>query len=562
MPETGDNTAVETIKRLVLVADDELVNREMLGMVLSDSYEVVYACDGRETLAYMREYGENLSLVLLDLNMPHMSGFEVLEEQRKDPEFKNIPVIVVTADQESEVKSLGLGAVDFIPKPFPRADIIIARVQRTIELYEDRAMIAYTERDPVTNLYNRDYFFRHAMLFDQYNRGVETDAIIVDVNRFHILNERLGSEGGDAVLRDIGLGIRDLVRASGGIVCRQGADTFLVYCPHIEDCAGFLESVSARVNAGLAGESVHLRMGVYPDADKQMEVRQRFDRAKMAADTVKGSFTKAIGTYDSELHEKERYAERLINDFRAAIDERQFTVFFQPKFDIRSDKPKLTSAEALVRWIHPELGMISPGIFVPLFEDNGLIQALDRYVWQEAARQIRDWKRRFATSLPVSVNVSRIDMYDPELIPTLQAISDDNDLDPGELLLEITESAYTQDSKQIIDTVNQLRDVGFRIEMDDFGTGYSSLNMISELPIDALKLDMQFIRSAFSGQKDTRLIEVIIDIADYLSVPVIAEGVETEEQLGELKQLGCDIVQGFYFSKPIPAAEFEEYFSA
>ncbi|HAE80084.1 MAG TPA: diguanylate cyclase, partial [Lachnoclostridium sp.] len=170
------------------------------------------------------------------------------------------------------------------------------------------------------------------------------------------------------------------------------------------------------------------------------------------------------------------------------------------------------------------------------------------YVWREAAAQIRDWKERLGFSVPVSVNVSRIDMYDPHLIETFTGILGEFHLTPQEFLLEITESAYTQDSKQMIDTVNQLRDLGFRIEMDDFGTGYSSLNMISSLPIDALKLDMQFIRAAFGERRDTRLLEVIIDIADYLGVPVIAEGVETEEQLTVLRNMGCDLVQGYYFS--------------
>ena len=193
------------------------------------------------------------------------------------------------------------------------------------------------------------------------------------------------------------------------------------------------------------------------------------------------------------------------------------------------------------------------------FEENGLIHKLDNYVWNEAANQIRDWKDRFGVTVPVSVNVSRIDMFDPKLVETFSDIIASNGISANELLLEITESAYTKDSVQIIKTTNDLRNLGFKIEMDDFGTGYSSLNMISMLPIDALKLDMLFIRQAFSGGKDTRLLEIIIDIAGYLSVPVIAEGVETEEQLISLKEMGCDIVQGYYFSKPVPPEDFEEF---
>ena len=150
-------------------------------------------------------------------------------------------------------------------------------------------------------------------------------------------------------------------------------------------------------------------------------------------------------------------------------------------------------------------------------------------------------------------------MYDPHLELMFKQIIEENEISTKELLLEITESAYTQDSKQIIETVNALRDMGFRIEMDDFGTGYSSLNMISVLPIDVLKLDMQFVKNAFREDGDTGMLEIILDIADYLKVPVIAEGVETKEQMLSLKQMGCDIIQGYYFSKPVPADEFEKF---
>ena len=161
---------------------------------------------------------------------------------------------------------------------------------------------------------------------------------------------------------------------------------------------------------------VRLRMGVYANVDKTLDIARRFDRAKMAADTIRNSYTKNIGMYDNALHEKELYAERLIEEFPKAIAQKQFRVYYQPKFDVRSHIPVLSSAEALVRWEHPELGMLSPGVFIPLFEENGLIQKLDHYVWCAAAAQIRDWKERFNFSVPVSVNVSRIDMYDPHLV--------------------------------------------------------------------------------------------------------------------------------------------------
>jgi len=550
-------------KRLILVVDDEWINRELLGSILKNDYEVLFAADGTEALASIREHREVLSLVILDLMMPGMSGIELLTTMKSDPTLAPIPVIVITSDQAAEVKSLTLGANDFIPKPYPQPGVILARVRRTIELSEDRDIIQSTERDTLTGLYNREYFYRYAEQFDQYHKDTAMDAIVIDVVHFHMINERFGTSYGDEILRRIGGRVREMVLDSDGIVCRREADTFMVYCPHGSDYKAILENAAI----GLAGDEVvnnrvRLRMGVYENADKTLSIERRFDRAQMAADTVRNSFTKVIGFYDHTLHEQELYDEQLIEDFQTAITEKQFRVFYQPKFDVRQAEPALASAEALVRWQHPTLGMISPGVFIPLFEDNGLIQTLDEYVWRTAAAQIRDWKERLGFAAPVSVNVSRVDMYDPRLVDTLQSILEENGLEPQELLLEITESAYTQDSEQIVDTVNRLRSLGFMIEMDDFGTGYSSLNMISSLPIDALKLDMQFIRNAFSETRDTHMLEVIVGIADYLSVPVIAEGVETEEQMLALKALGCDLVQGYFFSRPIPAEEYETFLQA
>ncbi|MBR0039923.1 MAG: EAL domain-containing protein [Oscillospiraceae bacterium] len=547
-------------KRLILIVDDERINRELLGAVLETDYELLYAEDGQSALMRIREQKDMLSLILLDLQMPVASGWDVLRELREDPALRTIPVIVLTGDQNAEVECLELGAADFIPKPYPQASVIQARVRRTIELSEDRDIIQSTERDPLTGLYNREFFYRYGSQYDQHHRGTEMDAIVVDVNHFHMINERFGITYGDEVLRHIGEKLREAVSDTGGIVCRRSADTFMIYCPHREDYKRILENAAKGLSGEKAsGSRVRLRMGVYSNVDKSIEIQRRFDRAKSAADTVKGSFTRTIAFYDNTLHERELYAEQLIEDFHTAIAMGQFKVYYQPKFDVREDTPLLTSAEALVRWMHPKLGTVSPGVFIPLFEENGLIQELDTFVWKETARQISEWKERLGYYVPVSVNVSRIDLYDPNLIDTLSDIVAKNGLSPAELILEVTESAYTQDSDQIVEMVSELRDLGFRIEMDDFGTGYSSLNMISALPIDALKLDMHFIRDAFRQGGNTHMLEIIIEISDYLSVPVIAEGVETEKQLDALRALGCDIVQGYFFSSPVPPAEFEPF---
>ena len=542
-------------KRLVLIVEDDLVNRELLKAYLGQDYELICAESGDEALKKIRENRETLSLVLLDLNLPGISGMDILREIKKDIDLSRIPVIVLTSDTESEVESLGTGASDFIPKPYPRHEIILARIRRSIELSENRGLIRWTERDQLTGLYNREYFYRYAEQYDAFHREEPTDALVVDVSHFHVMNERFGRAYADEVLRRIGAELFSIVKDKGGIVCRREADTFHVYCPHMEE----YESMAERVTDAACGDAkgrVRIRIGVCPSVDKSIDMERRFDRAKNAADTIRNSFTESVAVYSDTMHEKEAYAERLLEDFEEALSQRQFTVYYQPKYDIRSSKPVLCGAEALVRWNHPELGMVSPGSFVPLFESNGLVRQLDNYVWREAAAQVRRWKEQTGHTVPVSVNVSRIDMLDPELTDTLRLLVEENRLDFGDLHLEITESAYTEDSKQIIQIVSGLREMGFKIEMDDFGSGYSSLNMITTLPIDALKLDMVFIRTAFSGNRNTGILKLVLDIARFLEVPMIAEGVEMEEQMLALKELGCDIVQGYYFSKPVPADEF------
>ena len=544
-------------KRQILVADDEFINREILENVLADEYDVLKAEDGEMAYEMIKKNRNTLSLILLDLIMPKLTGLELLARLGEDPELKGIPVIVLTSDQDSEVTSLKKGAYDFIPKPYPQPDVIKARISRSIELAEDRQIISSTERDELTGLFTIEYFYRYGNQFDKIYPSADRDALCFDINHFHVLNERFGIAKGDEILKCIAHRLEEEFNYSGCFVCRKAADTFLVYCPHKDDYSDAVEKVSAVIEE--LGTAVKVRVGVYSLCDKKLDIHARFDRAKIAADKIRNNYSVFISNFDEALIDAELYAEQLVEEFPKALAEKQFQVYFQPKYDIRGDRPVLSSAEALVRWSHPTLGMISPGKFIPLFEEDGLIAQLDEFVWRRTAETIAGWKKRLGISVPVSVNLSRAEMYDPGLIDMMEKITGDNGITPKDMYLEITESAYVSDSDQIVDRVKTLREHGFFIEMDDFGSGYSSLNMISELPIDALKLDMMFIRSAFDKHNDTRMISIVIDIADYLGVPVIAEGVETEEQYLALKKLGCAIIQGYYFSKPVPAAEFEKF---
>ena len=422
---------------------------------------------------------------------------------------------------------------------------------------EGRRIISETERDPLTHLYNWNYFLVYANRLCHEHPEKQMDAVAMNINRFHSVNALHGREYGDSILRELGSQIENNLSGTEGIAGRSHADRFTIYCPKGKDWQEMLERLQACLDEKFDKANVHLRMGVKAWQDG-LEPESQFDKAKIACNQARGDIKSKPVVYDAAMEEREERDQRLLNDLPHALDNHELEVYYQPKYDIRSDKPKLASAEALVRWNHPELGLIKPDDFITLFEKSGQISLLDNFVWEEAARQVASWRDRHGVTLPVSVNLSRVDVFDPNLIETLDGILERNGLKSSDLKLEVTESAYTENAEYLIRVINELRAKGYEIEMDDFGSGYSSLNMLSSLPVDVLKMDMDFIRNIERNEKDLRLVELIIDIARYLKVPVVAEGVETEKQLSMLKEAGCDLVQGYYFSKPIPADEFEQ----
>ena len=550
-------------KRRILLVEDDFINQQMLLESLGGVYDVVMTETGEDALEIIRNQHETLSMVLLDLNLPGIQGTEVLSRIKGNPVYAHLPVIVMTSDSEAEVECLTLGAIDFIPKPYPASKVILARILRTVELSEDRETLRLTERDQLTGLYNKEFFYRYASQLDLYHKDTPTDAIVLDINHFHTINDRYGKAKGNEILKLIAEQALAFVSENGGMVCRCEADTFMFYCPHFTDYKRLLDCMSVSLDDRESGDSrIRLRMGVYAEADRTIDIEQRFDRAKMAADTVRGNLTNPIGFFDDSMRDAENRAEQLIDDFPAAIREKQFRVYFQPKFNVTKDVPFLCSAEALIRWNHPEIGLIHPDEFIPLLEGNGHIREVDEYVWNEAAGQIVRWREQYGVTLPVSVNLSRIDVFDPALELTLERIMTFHNLTRDLLKLEVTETAYTENAGQVIRVVESLREKGYVVELDDFGTGYSSLNMLTAMPLDYLKMDRTFVRNMEHSERDARLVEMILGTAKGMNVPVIAEGVETGQQLRMLRERGCEIVQGYYFSRPLPAADFEAEFLA
>ena len=531
----------DLFERTILIVDDEAINRELLGNIIQSEYKVIYAENGKEALEKIHSEFNTISLVLLDLLMPVMDGNEVLKKMNEEGIITDIPVIVLTSDKSSEIESLKAGAADFLTKPYDLPEV--------------------TEFDKLTLLYSPEFFFEYASQFDQRFPENVMDAVVINFTRFHLLNQLRGRNFGDEVLNAMADGIRKALLKTGGIAGRNEADCFYLYVPHQDNYSIFLQKINESLSSLLNTSEIRIRLGVYSDAERKFAMIQRFDHAVQACNSIRSEISGVsdICFYDAKMAEKEVFDAQLLQDFETAIEQRQFIVNYQPKFNIKGDKPVLCSAEALVRWVHPEIGFVRPDLFIPLFEENGLVTKLDRYVWEEAARQIAAWKKELGVTIPVSVNVSRIDIAAPDMTDFITKIVKENGLSPSEYHLEITESAYTSDQKHIIEVVENLRTLGHKVEMDDFGSGYSSLNMLTSMPIDVLKMDKAFIRNIQPGNKEMKLVELVLDIAKNLGVPVVAEGVETEDELKLLKDAGCDIIQGYYFSKPIPPEEMSRF---
>ena len=551
----------DLFERTILIVDDEAINREILGNIIQSEYKVLYATNGKEALEKIHSNNPAISLVLLDLLMPVMDGTEVLKTLNEESLISEIPVIVLTSDKSSEIQSLKLGAADFLTKPYDSPEVILARVRHSIQLFENSKIIHATEFDKLTQLYSPEFFFEYASILDQRFPDKVMDALALNFTRFHLSNQLKGRNFGDSVLNAMAAGIRNVLLKTGGIAGRNEADSFYLYIPHQTDYEIILQTINESLSSLLKPSEIRLRLGVFSDSERSLSKIQRFDHAVQACNSLrsKTSGSNDICIYDDKMAEKEVFDAHLLQDFEAAIEQKQFKVNYQPKFNIKGDKPVLCSAEALVSWMHPELGRVRPDLFIPLFEENGLVTKLDRYVWEEAARQISLWKKELGITIPVSVNVSRVDIAAPDMTDFITKIVTENALSPAEYMLEITESAYTSDSKHIIEVVENLRSLGHKVEMDDFGSGYSSLNMLTSMPIDVLKMDKAFIRNIQPGNKEMKLVELVLDIAKNLEVPVVAEGVETEEEYKMLKAAGCDIIQGYYFSKPIPPEEMEKF---
>ncbi|MDO4807947.1 MAG: GGDEF domain-containing phosphodiesterase, partial [Coriobacteriales bacterium] len=370
---------------------------------------------------------------------------------------------------------------------------------------------------------------------------------------FKSLNDRYGRQNCDQLLRDLADRLTDFLPdfMAGG---RVGSDTFAFLIRHQADHEW--TSIIPRVSKGLLSANLSVKFGVVEHVDRTLASSLTCDRAIMALEMIKGVFNVDVAWYDDKLRKKQLMEHAIVETMQQALEEHQFVVYYQPKHDLHTNTTG--AAEALVRWIHPELGFISPGSFIPLFERNGFITKLDLYICEEVCKEIKRCEDLGLPVVPISFNASRLDFDIPTFAEDVTNLVDKYGIDRSLLHVEITETAYSESPKKVIAALEDLQRDGFLIELDDFGSGYSSLSSLNVLPLDVMKIDMSIIRQA-AELNDYRIVHSAIQMAQFLGLTTVAEGVETEDVVQNLKKLGCDLIQGYYYSKPLRQSEFEAY---
>ncbi len=415
-----------------------------------------------------------------------------------------------------------------------------------------------TERDSLTGIYNREIFYERTKTMINSDLNKQYIILMWNIDKFKVINELFGSEVGDQVLIEFATFLRNRIGYKG-TYARMEADHFATCTTkdfiddNIEPIKRFFDNISVLSSANYR---VLAHAGVYEIIDVNMPVNLMCDRANLALHTVSGNYMQRFAYYDENLQKAMMYEQELIGEMENALKENQFYINIQPI--VSTDNTEIISAEALVRWNHPTLGFISPGVFIPLFEKNGFITKLDRYVWRKVCEFLSFNKNSGVNNVPISVNVSRVNFYDVDLCQYIIELIEEFHIEPELLKLEITESAYTDNPSQLLSIMSIFQAKGFKILMDDFGSGYSSLNMLKEVPVDILKIDMKFIEDMEDSERSCNILFSMIQMGKSLNMDIVAEGVETKRQFELLSSMGCDYIQGYYFSKPVSENDFRD----
>jgi diguanylate cyclase (GGDEF)-like protein len=560
----------------ILVIEDELTVREnLLELLEAEGFDAIGTENGRSGVQLAQESLPDL--ILCDVMMPELDGFGVLNAVRQNPLIAAVPFIFLTAKATKEDlrQGMNLGADDYLTKPFTRAELLSAiaarlKKQTTIADQYNTALKQTAERlnylvhyDSLTNLPNRLLLRErlHQVLAKADYHNQLAAILCLNLDRFHRINETQGFTFGELLLQAVAERLTNCV-SSNNTVARLNVDQFSILLNtihHPQEAANIAQAILTTISEPFTLENQEIFITASVGIALYPQDHQDIDNLIKQANTAMYQATRQGGNnyqfYSPGMKVVSTDLLALEADLRHALEREEFQVYYQPQVDLKTGK--IIGAEALVRWNHPERGLVSPGVFIPLAEETGLIIALGEWVLRTACAQTKMWQTNHCSSLQIAVNLSSYQFNEPNLTQKVAGILAELSFNPKLLELELTESIIVTNTEAAIMTMNALRELGIQISIDDFGTGYSSLGYLQRFSFDTLKIDQCFVRNLTTDSKNTAIITAIIQMAHSLNLKVIAEGVETEIERDFLCQQECDAMQGYFFSRPIPAPDFE-----
>ncbi|MFK7733810.1 MAG: putative bifunctional diguanylate cyclase/phosphodiesterase [Pseudomonadales bacterium] len=557
----------------ILMVDDESINMEVIRIFLQDAGYSNFVLEDQSTRAMHTLIESRPDVVLLDLNMPEVSGIEILTEIRNDQALKHLPVIILTSatDADTKMKALELGATDFLAKPVDASELAL-RLRNTLaaKAYQDQL----ANYDALTGLPNRGLFNdRVEIALKLAARNESSLAVLnIKIGRFSEVKDTLGQSAGDSVMKEISVRLNDCVRDSDSVtaevddssqqLARISSDEFMLLLPNLrrtEDAAVVAERLVSSLSATITIDAAEVAIGAcvgiaaYPNDGDDAGVL--FRNAASAASFAEQTQGISYQFYSEEFNRQSQRRLQVEGQLRRALERNEFTLNYQPKVYVQTGK--MYGVEALIRWNNVELGFVSPVEFIPIAENAGLIPAIGEWVLREACHQQRKWQLAGFGNINVAINVSVQQFHESGLPELIGSIIEESGADTERLTLEVTESVLAGDVEESIRVLKELKALGPKLSIDDFGTGYSSLSYLKQFPIDELKIDRSFIIEVESDHRDEAIVSTIIFLAHALGLKTVAEGIEEEGQLRVLRDKNCDVYQGYYYAKPMPAADLE-----
>jgi diguanylate cyclase (GGDEF)-like protein len=552
----------------ILVVDDDRTMRLLLRHALEqDGYDVAEAHDGVQALDNFISVQPDI--VLMDAAMPELDGFAACASLQRLPGGENTPILMITGlnDDASVERAFTAGATDYITKPVNWA-VLRQRVRRMVSERRAEHHVNYLAyHDSLTGLPNRSMFverLEHGLT--KARRNVTRLAVMfMDLDGFKLVNDTMGHDMGDLLLKAVAERLTACLRDSD-TVARLGGDEFTAVLNEIENneqvssaAKRVLDSLSMPFMVSGREVFVGASIGVAIFPDDGEDVRALLKSADMAMYRAKESGRNHYQFYSPEMGDRVNVRMSLESSIRRALDREEFSVYYQPVVDVSSGR--ISSLEALVRWIHPELGIVSPADFIPLAEETGLIGPLGEWIIEDVCRQYRSWERAGVGPQRVAINLSSRQLNNPDLVRRVGDIVDDVGMSAESIIFELTENTVMQNAEGSVSMLHAFRELGIKISVDDFGTGYSSLSYLKRLPIDTLKIDRSFVFNVPQDSDDSAIVSAIVALAHSLRLDVVAEGVENEAHVAFLSRLGCDYIQGYFLGKPVSAEDTTQILS-